>query len=251
MKRLPVLVLICVLALALWSCGRRDAVADSTTVYEVSSEVCSLDVRINAADFRIECADCFSVESNLKNLEVTVTNGVLRIIDRAQSNSNYSGATLTLYVPDDTVFDEVDISTGAAKLTAEVLSARSVELSLGAGDVRFERLVASSEVDIEGGAGQITVADGELNDLSLKMGMGELNLSAALSGYSELEFGVGEANITVIGSRDEYKVDIEKGLGAITVDGKDASDFGSGGSGYNTIQIEGGIGAIHLNFKEA
>ena len=89
-----------------------------------------------------------------------------------------------------------------------------------------------------------------LNDLTLEMGMGELNLTAAVLGDSDLKFGVGESNVTLIGSKDDYKVDIEKGLGSITVDGNTVTDYGSSGNGQNHIEIEGGVGAINLKFQE-
>ena len=82
------------------------------------------------------------------------------------------------------------------------------------------------------------------------MGMGELNLTAALLGDSDLNFGVGESNVTLIGSKDDYKVDIEKDIGNITVDGKTVTDFGSSGNGKNYIEIEVGIGTINLKFQE-
>ena len=135
-------------------------------------------------------------------------------------------------------------------MTVDILAAKSIELFLGAGDVHLEHLIATSEVDIEGGTGQITIGNGALHDLTLKMGMGALHLNAALSGDNELEFGVGEADITVLGSKEDYRIDIQKGLGAISIDGQDASDFGSGGNGQNSIEIEGGVGAIRLTFRE-
>ena len=53
----------------------------------------SLDIQISAADFKIVSADEFSVESNLKYLSVSEKNGILKIVDEAKSNSNYSNAT--------------------------------------------------------------------------------------------------------------------------------------------------------------
>ena len=82
------------------------------------------------------------------------------------------------------------------------------------------------------------------------MGVGELNLSAALLGDSDLTLGVGASNLTLIGSRDDYKIEIEKGLGSITVDGESVSDFGTSGNGQNNVEIKGGVGAINLNFLE-
>ena len=250
MKKYIVTILVFFLLLALASCANENVVLDDSQTYEITSDIHSLDIQINAADFKIKHGDAFSVESNLKYLSVSEKNGVLTIVDEAKSNSNYTNAILTLYVPNGIVFHDVDIETGAAKMTVDTLSASSVELKLGAGDVRFESLNASSNVDIEGGAGQITIVSGTLNDLSLEMGIGELNLRAAVLGESDLKFGVGESNLTLIGSKDDYKVDVEKGLGSISVDGKNVSDFGSSGNGQSHIHIEGGIGAVHIVFQE-
>ena len=250
MKKIITVIILAILLVCFVGCSSQDAVSDETKTYEITSEIHSLDVQINAADFKIVSADEFLVESNLKFLSVSEKDGVLKIVDESKNNSNYTDAILTLYVPGGVVFDDVDIETGAAKMTVDTLSASSVELKLGAGDVRFESLNASADVDIEGGAGRITIVSGTLNDLSLEMGMGELNLTAAVLGDSDLKFGVGESNVTLIGSKDDYKVDIDKGIGNITVDGKTVTDFGSSGNGQNHIEIEGGVGAVNLKFKE-
>ena len=250
MKKYIVTILAFLLLLALASCANENVVLEDSQTYEITSDIHSLDIQINAADFKIEHGDEFSVESNLKYLSVSEKDGVLTITDEAKSSSNYSNAKLTLYVPNGIVFDDVDITTGAAKLTADALFANSLALKLGAGDVRFESLHISSAADIKGGAGQITIVSGTLNDLSLEMGMGELNLTAAVLGDSNLKFGVGESNLTLIGSKDDYKVDVEKGLGSISVDGKNVSDFGSSGNGQRHIHVEGGVGAVHIVFQE-
>ena len=250
MKRIITVIMSAILLVCLVGCNKQDVVLDETKTYEITSEIHSLDVQISVADFKIVSADEFLVESNLKYLSVSEKDGVLKIVDVAKSNSNYTNAILTLYVPNGMVFDDVDIETGAAKMTVDTLSASSVELKLGAGDVRFESLNASAEVDIKGGAGQITIVSGTLNDLSLEMGMGELNLTAAVLGDSDLKFGVGESNVTLIGSKDDYKVDIEKGLGSITIDGNTVTDYGSSGNGQNHIEIEGGVGAVNLKYQD-
>ena len=249
MKKFTALIVSVVLLICLVGCNKHDVVLDEAKTYEITSEIHSLDIRISAADFKIQHGVEISVESNLKYLSVSEKDGVLTIVDE-EKNYNDSDAMLTLYLPNGTVFDEVDITTGAAKMTVDTLSANSLELKLGAGDVRIESLNASSDADIEGGVGQITIAGGTLNDLTLEMGMGELNLTAAVLGDSDLKFGVGESNVTLIGSKDDYKVDIEKGFGSITVDGKTVTDYGSSGNGQNHIEIEGGVGAVNLKYQD-
>ena len=43
---------------------------------------------------------------------------------------------------------------------------------------------------------------------------------------------------------------MDKGVGDATVDGESISDDSVYGSGSNVIDIDGGIGSIHINFKE-
>lgn len=250
MKKLISLILISILLMGLGGCCFRNAVLDEVMVYAVRSNIHSLDIEINAADFRIETGEDFLVKSNLKYLSVAQEDGVLTIKDESKGNSDYSEAMLTICVPEGTVFDSADIDIGAAKLWVEILSASSVELSVGAGEMRFEELNASSEIEIEGGAGEITVVGGVLNDLSLKVGTGSLDMTAVLLGNSDLEFGVGSSEIRLIGSKDDYKIDVKKGLGSITVDGEAVAGRGSIGNGRNHIEIKGGIGATELFFGE-
>ena len=249
MKKIVALLLSLVLLASLAGCNRPDAVLDEIKSFEVTSEIRSLHIRINAADFVIREADAFAVESNLKYLTVSERNGVLMIVENVK-NGVYDSPVLTLYVPAGTAFDHVDMQIGAAKMTVDTLAAKTLALQIGAGAARFDNLEVSSCADIEGGAGELTIFGGTLNDLDLELGMGELNLTAALLGRSDLELGVGRANLTLVGGKEAYALDITKGLGSITVDGQVVSDFGSSGNGQNRVEIDGGVGAINISFKQ-
>lgn len=253
MKKFIAAVLVFLL-FTLASCGNKIDVVGETKTYEITSEIHTLKIQISAADFTIEHGDSFYVESNLNSLSVSESNGALVIVDEEHSlsgihSTDYTDAKLKLCIPAGVVFTSVDITTGAARLTADALSANSVALKLGAGNVQFGCLNAYSDADITGGAGQITVASGILHDLELKVGVGELNLTTSLRGNSDLEFGVGKSNLTLIGSKDNYRVDIEKGIGSVSVDGLSVSDFGGSKYGQNYVAIHGGVGDINIVFQ--
>ena len=228
-------------------------VIGETKTYTVSSEISDLNIQINAADFYIKEGKGFSVESNLKNLEVDEKNGCLTLKDLTKIKLNgsnaYENAVLTIYVPVGTVFDNVNIKTGAGRFTVDSLSAATIGFELGAGDVTISKLIAEKSANIEGGAGRITISDGAIKNLDLEMGLGQLNLTSALMGDCNLDSGVGEMNVTLLGSKDDYELDIEKGIGNITVDGKNVTDFGSSGNGANEVDIHGGVGAINVRFN--
>ena len=228
-----------------------DAILEEVKTYSVAVEIHNLDIEINAADLLIKEGDAFSVESNLKHLKVEEKGGLLTIKETKKFTGTYTGAVLTVYVPAGTVFDNVSLTTGAGRLTIGTLSSGTLDFELGAGDVSVDSLVATKSADIEGGAGRITISGGALKDLDLEMGVGQLNLTAALTGDCRLDLGIGESNITLIGNKEDYKLDLEKGLGSISVDGKIVSDFGSSGNGTNKVEINGGVGSINVEFKES
>lgn len=227
-----------------------DAVTEDVKTYTVVSDINNLEIKINAADLTIKQGDVFSVESNLEHLTVEDNNGALIIKETKKFSHTYNGAVLTLYIPADTVFGKAELATGAGRLTIDNLSADTLKFELGAGEVIIDKLTATLDADIDGGAGKITISNGALHNLDLDMGVGQLNLTSALTGESEFDLGVGASNITVIGNRDGYKLDIEKGLGSITIDGENISNIKGYGRGQNSIDINGGIGAINVKFKE-
>lgn len=244
---IAVLVVIALLG-ALFGFGSSSGVGESKA-YEVTGEIRSLEVEIGAADFRIETAEEFSVESNLKNLTFRQSGDRLILGEKSFGNKNYNGAFLVICIPEGTVFTEIDITTGAGKFTAQSLSAEKIDLELGAGEVNIGELNATREADIEGGAGKITIGGGSLHNLSFDMGVGELDLASAIVGEGELNLGIGGVRIILIGSRDEYTVDLNKGLGGIKFDGESISGGRTFGNGRNEVEINGGIGSIDVSFE--
>ena len=247
-----VTVIICLTCCKNWGNAFADPVLDEVRTKNPTQEVNSLEIELGAVDFKIVVGDELKVETNLRYFSIFYDDDVWVMSDHTRGplrRDDIMNAKFILYVPEDMVFDEVSIKAGAAKMTVETLSANVVNIELGAGDAHFEQLNASSKIEINGGAGRLTVSDGMLNNLTLDFGAGELNLTTALRGVNDLSFGAGEANITLIGGKDDYTVDIEKGLGSITVDGSSVKDF-SCGSGENRVDISGGVGAINLNFGD-
>lgn len=244
MKKFVAILLVFTLVLTLAACHEESGVLDEIKTYEITSNIHALDIEINAADFKIEYGNQFFVESNLKNLSVSERGGILKVVDKIRSSVTYTDAMLTLHLPHGISLEEVKIETGAANVTADTLSADFLKLELGAGNVEFGCLNANQHAQIEGGAGQITVSSGTLQDLSLRLGVGRLDLTAALLGESKLNLGVGESKITLIGDRDDYEIDIQEGIGSITL----SEDIVlNSGMGQHHVQINGGIGSADLS----
>lgn len=229
--------------------GSTDAVAEDMTQYPVSGEVTAIKIEIHAADLTVVESESFFVESNLKKLTVSQDRGILTIREKDRLARNYKGAVLKIGIPKDFVFTSAQLETGAGKVDIAALQAEDLSLELGAGEVKIAYLSATKCAELEGGAGKITISDGSLQDLHMEMGAGQLNLTAALFGSSELDLGVGETNLTLLGAQEDYTVCIDNGIGSATVNGQKMKNDDTYGSGKNRVELDGGVGNICVNIK--
>ena len=138
---------------------------------------------------------------------------------------------ITLYLPQDMVFDEVDFDLGAGEMVASKLETKELEISVGAGAVTLKNLKCDV-ADMEVGAGEMIVNNGDVKILSLDLAMGEarLNLAGTEEDYDyDLSCGAGEVKIGSMYSdgvafdKDtdfgrEKEINVQCAMGTVTVD---------------------------------
>lgn len=230
--------------------GGKDAVGDMQT-YEITGTITRLHIEIGASNFVIKTDDHFHVESNHKYLTVEEKDGALKLTEKKKFwNVGKGNGRLELYIPADTVFEKVEFESGAGTVEIQELLTDRLDFELGAGNVQIDRLVAASSADIDGGAGRIVINGASLANLDMDMGVGELRLTGSLTGNCSLDLGVGATKLALAGTKEDYRIAVDKGLGEITIDGSKVSDGTVYGNGANALKIDGGVGEIKISFEE-
>ena len=228
----------------------KDAVGEMQT-YAVTDAVENLEIDLSGAQLEVKTDDNFSVKSNHKYLKLENTDGSLLIKeDHPVFGFHSEGALVILTVPEDFAFNKVTISAGAREVKADTLLSEKLSLNLGAGEVHIDKLVATTRATINSGAGELNIGGGELADLDFDMGVGEANLQSRLTGDCDIDYGVGELNLTLIGTADDYRISLDKGAGKATLDGVKMSDDVVYGDGENSIEIDGGVGDMKIEFSD-
>ena len=85
-------------------------------------------------------------------------------------------------------------------------------------------------------------------NLELDMGIGRFSITATILGNSDIDHGVGEAIINLLGDAVEYQINVSKGLGSVSVDGKNINNNSIIGNGMNKIDLDCGVGSVVVNF---
>lgn len=218
--------------------------------YSVNTEIENLDIDISAAKLKIVSGDDFEIKSNHKYLIVTENQGTLGISEKKGVFGFSSGdVKVVLTVPEELLFEKVSISTGAGKLGIEELSSNILNLDLGAGKTEIDVLNVKDHTEINSGTGKLEIKDGELNDLSMDIGVGKMELAGKLTGNCKIDYGIGKAQLNLLGSEDDYRIELDKGVGGAVLNGKAMSDGHVYGDGENRIDIDGGVGSLEIQFE--
>ena len=225
-----------------------DGIGEMKT-YAVTETVKNLEIDLSGARLEIKTGDRFSVESDHKYLRVENADGTLAIKeDRPAFGFSTEGVQVILTVPENFTFEKTAISTGAGMVKVDTLSSQRLSLDLGAGEVDIGTLTATDRASINGGAGELRIDGGELADLDLNIGVGEADLESRLTGNCSIDYGVGELNLTLTGTPDDYCITLDKGVGKATLDGAKMSEDIVYGNGETSIEIDGGVGAMKIEF---
>ena len=231
----------------------KDIVTENLKVISKEvKEVTTLKIDLAYTNLDIKTGDDFKVETNNSKITFEENNGSVKIKEENRNwlNNNNMSSNLIIYIPEDMIaIDETKIQTGAGKINIEKLNTQNLYLELGAGDVYIENVIATGETKIDGGVGKTELKSCEINNLKANLGMGEFTFSGKLTGKSEIDSGIGAINIDLIDNKNNYKIDVSKGLGNVTLDGQKLEEDRVYGIGKNYLDIDGGIGEIKIDFE--
>ena len=143
-----------------------------------------------------------------------------------------------IIIPNGISLRDITISIGGGNTSITGINAEKLKIEQGAGKLT---ILASefNETKISGGAGETSIGNSILHNLKLESGVGKVGISGQIIGNSKIECGIGEVDLKLEGKEEDYKINVEKGIGSIKIKDNEQSNNISYGSGENTIKIEG------------
>lgn len=222
----------------------------TVTSINPEGEFLNLDIDIIAASLTIKSGESFKAETDCEYVTLSQKGSTLLVTEKKHKTlGNDNIGDITIILPENHNLKKAEIETGAGKIDISSLICENLDMELGAGEVKLNNLSVSNKADIDGGAGVITVSLAEINNLELDMGIGELDLTARLIGKNSVNCGVGEAKLNLLGSDEDYIISVDKGIGNATLNGEAMQSGIRYGKGENSLDIDGGIGEIKIEFK--
>lgn len=218
--------------------------------HEVYEGVKKLDIDISASKISLVEGESFMVEGEdiSDSFQIKQHADTLKIEEKSFGFWNFTSGDIVITVPKNYVLDEIEIKTGAGSVSFCDIRAYDFDLDHGAGLLEIKNS-NFQKTSISGGAGKIKVTDSILRDLKLSAGAGAVEIDSEILGNSEIECGVGKVELNLLGTKEDYRIEVEKGLGSIVVDRESFSSDTVIGNGLNKLKVEGGIGSIQIDFE--
>ncbi len=159
---------------------------------------------------------------------------------------------ITLTIPKDAVLDSALFEFGAAEIDMEGVSAKKLYITVGAGELEADGLTATEYAKLNVGAGALYADNVMLTDADLVCGVGEMNVSGIFEGNTTADCGVGSMELQVRGEQEEYRGELNCGLGeiefgSIKIDGSGKKSHGTS-SAERRMDIKCGIGEVDVEF---
>ena len=206
------------------------------TVYQLKYQPAKLDIELKYDDLILEEGDSFCVrvyDDSGKNVTVKESSDTLKVRSTKKLSKNRK---VCISYPKDVKLQELEIEMGAGTVYLNRdIETEKLSVEMGAGEFESKNPVTAREADLEIGTGSMTFAD-----LSAKKISGEC--------------GLGELDLTMTGTQEDYNYDLECGVGNLDVGSDSYSGLGrektiSNKGADRKLDLECGMGNVSANFS--
>ena len=206
------------------------------TVYQLKYQPAKLDIELKYDDLILEEGDSFCVrvyDDSGKNVTVKESSDTLKVRSTKKLSKNRK---VCISYPEDVKLQELEIEMGAGTVYLNRdIETEKLSVEMGAGEFESKNPVTAREADLEIGTGSMTFAD----------------LSAR---KTDGECGLGELDLTLTGTQEDYNYDLECGVGNLDVGSESYSGLGREDHISNTgadrkLELECGMGNVSVSFS--
>ncbi len=148
--------------------------------------------------------------------------------------------------------DSMEVNVGAGACEAKGFEAETINLLVGAGRIETAALKADTAI-LEIGVGEIIVQGMDVKErMEVELGMGNAEIAGNVTGQLDADCSLGNLNIHLAGSEDEYGFDVDCDMGDVRIGSHHYSSLSSSKSWnndrQNQMEIDCDMGNITITF---
>lgn len=211
-----------------------DTVSGATIYQKGNHEIRSIEAELGAGEFILRRGETFNITSergDVSKIRSYVEHGVWKL-EGPNHLVNFSKTLgrVTITVPADFYAESLEIELGAGRMTVQELAAKYASVSVGAGQIEME--------------------DCYLESAELECAMGELLFNGTLLGKGSIDCGMGNVEVHTKGDPSQYGYSVDCGMGNVEIAGQKYSGLGAeavqNATAPNYYEIDCGMGNVEF-----
>lgn len=201
----------------------------------------SIEIEVQSVNLEIVSGDILKVEGNIPaSYKFKEENGALEIDGKSIKGTG----DITIYIPEEV--SNLSLETGAGDIQIKDVSIKTLDLETGASKTNIDNVIVTNNAKIETGVGETTITNTDISNLDMDAGVGNVEYNGYLRDTSNINCGVGNIELTLLGTEELYTLTTERGIGNLNVNGKNYSGIQTFGNGINKVKLSGGIGNLSV-----
>ena len=204
------------------------------TIDSKDAEITSRDIIIGMGSFLLSDGDEFAISTEgirKENFSYEIAGGCLYLKYSPQVSLlslNFSefnnDSTIILTVPKKD-FDRIAVDMTAGDVSVMNVNAKKFTAKSSAGSMLIDGVCAES-ASFKMTAGDCTVSNSTVKNSSISMTAGDMYFGdCKLYGDNNIKMTAGELQMSLIGDRADYRINVDKALGNVYIDGADVSEY--------------------------
>ena len=142
-----------------------------------------------------------------------------------------------LYIPSNTIFNDVDIDIKSGLIEIDNLNTKEFEIDNMSASIKINNLNVSSNFDIDNTSGTIDIENSNINNIDTNIKSGIININSLLTGNNHIELKSGTVNLNLKG--DDYRFKTTKISGIISIN-EEMENVNSNGNTFIDIEVISG-----------
>ncbi len=223
-----------------------DVLDISSSVYKVEIKLDKEVDGVRIVKNNIPSSFHVTYDKNNRVLKTEDDNWISGLFGKKRSNERGS---VHIYVSDEQKFKKIKVEMGIGAVKLKDLVTETLDVQCGVGTFSCKNVKADT-AEIDGGVGMVSCQNVSFGGMELSGGVGDIEVDGKITGKIEVSVGMGNLDLNIDGNKKDYSIIVENNLGPIYIDGQKTKDLKEKDNGQNNVlDVEGGIGAVHLDFK--
>ena len=229
---------------------------DESHLKDISQEytdIANLEIDLENIEFTIKKGENLKIEgTNISDkIEIKQDGNILKINDDKVSSNFYTiNNALTIYIPENQKFDNIDIEVNSVLANMEILNATNLKLEMHNNYCKIDELFADN-LEMNNEYGNIEISKSEVKTFKFDSESGTEDIHMKIAEKAEMDLESSNTNMTLIGSLENYQINHKKLFGNTYVQGKEfLSTREPIGNGNIKINLETEYTEMNIDFEE-